>query len=178
MLVEFGLDEVRRPRCAAFRRHLRLERPEPAGDLGIVDEGEGGLAQGLGRGVRRVDPPGHAELLQDVRVAELGHGLRYGDHRRGRGQRRHAPDAVSPTILRIAPDPPLSENEFCEQQRRFASAGPSCLILIGQRTVHDNDGRGPQPGTCRLARPTAVCFGRLRNVVAEDGADAVILRHE
>nr|WP_240797906.1 hypothetical protein [Streptomyces sp. F001] len=55
-------------------------RPPP-----VVDERKGRLAQGFRGGLLRRDVAGDTERLQHVRVAELVDGLRYGDHRSGRG---------------------------------------------------------------------------------------------
>lgn len=54
------------------------------------------------------------------------------------------PPLLSQTILRSTPNPSLSENEFCEPNRCFAIAGPPSWILLGQRTVYENRGRGPR----------------------------------
>ena len=62
----------------------RLDLLQPPGDFGVVDQREGGLAQGLGGRLLRGEVAGDTERLEHVRVAELVHGLRYGDHRRGR----------------------------------------------------------------------------------------------
>ncbi|MFE7510002.1 hypothetical protein ACFU8I_02050 [Streptomyces sp. NPDC057540] len=51
-----------------------------------------------------------------------------------------APDAGADLLgehLVEYPELALSDDEFCESGRSFVVAGPSLLILLGQRTVHE-----------------------------------------